>query len=117
MAKSNSIISCNLFGYEERNISNSNYVDNNNYNMTPVSFMLNFTTNTSGIVQAGDTYISEFNSSLIELDQATIGIGYVKVTFNKDALGKYQQIYSYYNDGNTTLRDTALVQDVDLQRL
>jgi len=108
------------FGYQsfDTYINLSNYqIVNNNYNLlfnvTMSDLTLIFTSQTTGIIETPDL-VQFFNATAISIPQTNISEGYVTIVFNPDGTGKYQQLYKYYNDLNTTIHDNILIQTVDL---
>lgn len=110
---STSEMTCNLFGYDPRTLNLSSTPENGTYYLEPVAFHLDFTQLVEGLVETS-TEVFSFNATNVTLQQVNLSTGYVTVTFNKDGSDKYQQVFKYYNDLNTTIKDEILVQDVDL---
>lgn len=110
----NNTMNCSLFGYIERvEEFNSSSPINATYPLQPVQLILTFSENTSGYVawqnplNGSDGF--EFNASQIIMVQEDVGLGYVSVVFNDG-----QQLFEYYNDGDTHVNQYLYVVDPDL---
>lgn len=117
MHKSSNNISCTAIGYDSIEFNpNITYPDSSVYYFEPNSLTLNFTENTDGFIKT-IINIEEFsNVSELNLYQRNLSEGKVAIEFNPDKTEKFQQIFAYDNDGDTTINEQLLVETVDLQQ-
>lgn len=57
---------------------------------------------------------SEWNSTTIFLNATDLSEGYVTLRFNPDGSENWQQIYSFYNDQQTNINISLMIETVDL---
>lgn len=111
--QTNTTMDCYEFGYINRSVDISGNKYNSTIYMQPVRLMITFSEQTSGyIAWEGEVNGSNgysFNDTSVILGQDEIGIGYVSIVFNSG-----QQVYEYYNDGNTHINQYLFVQDPDV---
>lgn len=117
MPKSSSNISCSAFGYNDIEFTPlTSYPDNSTYYFEPTSLAITFTENTDGYIKTLDSVDAFENISTISFYQRNISEGKVVIEFNPDGSGNFQQLFSYYNDLDTTINEELYVETVDLQQ-
>lgn len=110
-------MTCVATGYE--NLTKTlphNYPQNISYReMSPVQLHLIFDQAVEGYIATVDngTY---FNTTQVLIPQTNISFGYVDVYLNSDGAGGWRQLYAYYNDNNTAIKEYIHIHTPDLSQ-
>lgn len=121
MPKGEGNVECSLTGFQNLTIGSLQPTpDNSQYNMTPAMLWLTFSEQTNGFIEtenctANQENCKTFNSTTIYIQQSNVSTGYVVVKFNPDGTN-WQQIFKYYNDNNTYIREMIKIITPDLEQ-
>lgn len=112
-------MTCTLAGYQDVEFSMNATPDSTDYPMTPAMLWLVFSELTQGYVETEDCSENPnncdwFNTTDVYIEQANISIGKVVVKFNPDGSGNWQQIFEYYNDADTHMKEYIEIITPDL---